>query len=363
VDDVYDANTGGWDNHFDGDPAAPLVTFPSQTYEGKLDAQTDRYISDGYLDDTCDGIVTLALTVNGVEHTAAARFCAGVPDWAPDSLPVRTLADDLEQVLLGPTVSGPIDTAEVADSIRRALETVRLMNTMAMNADQNIGGVVTNPVNQAAHEAGEFNRAFEPVFGQGNAPYPRVLGLHAAIVRSWHDSGVLPIPGSLLRSYDEAGDFSDMSRHKMPALMRGSDRLELTLTRRRTELLRRAALETQGPTDPEKAMLKLVDFFRPMAPLHGGIDTGTGPLSGKFVTPNLLLDYLKTGVAKGALAGAESGKPLVVPGDPDASAFVRLLRRVDHPMHGPYSQVIPGTDKIGLTIVTEWIAAMTPVNP
>ncbi|MER5982275.1 hypothetical protein [Streptomyces sp. NPDC001787] len=358
-DDVYDPAVGRWDDHFDGDPAAPLVTFPAQTYEGTLDQQGQRYISKGYVDDACDGIVGVEVTVGGRVLGASARICSGVPDFAPDSFHVRTLQDDLLQALFGPTVSGELDRDEVEDTLRRALETVRLMNTMAMNADQGIGGVATNATNQARHETAEYERAFEPVFGQGEAPYHQVLAIHEQLMTSWRN-GVLPIPRDLIRSYDEAGDFSTMARQKMPALMRGSDTLELALTRRQIELLRRAALETQATTEPERMMLLLVEFFRAMAPLHEHIPTESGPLSDLFVHPLDLLEHVRTANAQGPLAGAEAGQRLVTPGDAEASAFVRLLRREDHPMHGPFSRTVPGTDKTGLEIVEAWIAAMPP---
>lgn len=356
-DDVYDPALGGWDDHFDGAPGAPLVTFPAQTYEGTLDQQTQRYVSKGYVDDSCDGIVSVEVTVDGRVLGASARICSGVPDFAPDGFHVRTLQDDLVQALLGPAVSGALDRDEVEDTLRRALETVRLMNTMAMNADQGIGGVVTNATNQARHETAEYERAFEPVFGQGQAPYHQVLAIHEQLVTSWR-TGVLPIPRDLIRSYDEAGDFSTMARQKMPALMRGSDTLELALTRRQIELLRRAALETQATTEPERMMLRLVEFFRTMAPLHEHIPAESGPLSDLFVHPLGLLEHLRTANAQGPLSGAEAGQRLVTPGDPEASAFVRLLRREDHPMHGPFSLTLPGTDRTGLEIVEAWISAM-----
>jgi len=358
VDDVYDSTRGGWDDHWDGDPNAPLVTFPAGTYQGKNHPQTQRYISDGYFDDTCDGIVEVALEVGGRTLRSAARFCSGVPDFAPDSLHVRTLADDLEQAALGPESSGSASPEEVADVVRRALETVRLMNTAAMNADQGIGGTATNATNQAQHEATEYGRAFEPVYGQGAAPYFSVLRRHEALAESW-STGRLPIPEDLLRSYDEAADFSDAARRKMPALMRGSDTLELTLTRRQIAKLRRAAADTQTPKPPEEAMVELIRFFQGMAPLHTHIPTGEDTfVSQLFADPPTLLAYLRRASAKGPLAGAELNRPLVVPGDPEASAFVRLLRRVDHPMHGPFSRVVPGTAKTGLQLVIDWIASL-----
>lgn len=357
-DDVYDAQRGGWDNHFDGDPAAPINTFPGGTYQGKYDAQTRRYISDGYLDDACDGILTVEIAHGGRVHQASARFCSGVPDFAPDSFHVRTVGDDLDQALLGPTTGDPIERDSVTDIVRRAMETVRLMNTSAMNADQGLGGVATNFTNQAAHEAGEFGRAFEPIFGQGGAPYYPSLRHHEVLLERWRD-GVLPLPPDLLRSYDEAGDLRDEGRHKMPALMRGSDTLQLTLTRRQTDRLRRAAAASQAPSTPEQAMTTLIQFFREMAPLHDHIPVDGGRfLAQLFAEPAALLEYLRTAVAKGPLSGTEQNRPLVVPGDPDASAFVRLLQQVDHPMHGPFSRIVPGTGKTGLQIVVEWIQSL-----
>jgi hypothetical protein len=356
-DDVYDASKGQWEDHWDGDPSTPLATFPAQTYQGKLRPQTNRYISDGYFDDTCDGIVEVELQLNGRTLRASARFCSGVPDFAPDGFHVRTLADDLEQAILGPSVTGSPDPEVVGDMLRRTLETVRLMNTAAMNGDQGIGGVETNATNQAQHESVEFGRAFEPIFGQGRAPYYPVLAQHEFLVRSW-EGGVLPIPRDLIRSYDEAGDFSDMARRKMPALMRGSDRLQLALTRRQIETLRLAAEETQTSSTAEQAMLSMIEFFRSMAPLHTHIPTETGSLSQLFSNPAALLTYLKSAEAKGPLASDEQGRALVVPGDPDASALVRLLRREDHPMHGPFSRVVPGTEKTGLQIVEDWIESL-----
>ena len=58
---------------------------------------------------------------------------------APDALFVRTLADDLEQVIDGPDVA-PDEArksrvARAQDIIRRAYETVRFMNVAVMNGN------------------------------------------------------------------------------------------------------------------------------------------------------------------------------------------------------------------------------------
>ena len=67
-------------------------------------------ISRGYFDDACDGFVEVQLTLkDGSTLTAKARICAAPPAMAPDSLFVRTLADDLEQVINGPDVDARRD--------------------------------------------------------------------------------------------------------------------------------------------------------------------------------------------------------------------------------------------------------------
>ena len=60
------------------------------------------------------------------------RVGAGPPAYAPDALPIRTVADELEQALLGPTVApGDATLERVEEIVRRAFETVRLLNTDA----------------------------------------------------------------------------------------------------------------------------------------------------------------------------------------------------------------------------------------
>ncbi len=61
--------------------------------------------SRGYLDDACDGFVFVALRLkSGDRVTAYARITSGPPMLIPDARFVRSLADDLEQALLGPKV-------------------------------------------------------------------------------------------------------------------------------------------------------------------------------------------------------------------------------------------------------------------
>ncbi len=57
----------------------------------------------------------------------------------PDSLFVRSLADDLEQVIYGPEVSHDepyeVTRDRALDIVRRAYETVRFMNVSVMNGN------------------------------------------------------------------------------------------------------------------------------------------------------------------------------------------------------------------------------------
>src|SRR4029450_9793657 len=97
-------------------------------------------VSRGYLDDACDGIVEVRLKVKGrAPLEAAARIAASPPAVVPDSLFLRTLADDLEQVIHGPDVprgETPAETrARALDIIRRAFETVRFLNVAVMNGN------------------------------------------------------------------------------------------------------------------------------------------------------------------------------------------------------------------------------------
>ena len=64
----------------------------------------DKAVSRGYLDDACDGFVRARLvvdgkplTIDGQEVVAKARIGVAPPHYAPNSLFVRNLIDDLEQ--------------------------------------------------------------------------------------------------------------------------------------------------------------------------------------------------------------------------------------------------------------------------
>src|SRR5262249_26316685 len=129
VNDVYDPARGGWATYKDNVDDDPGVTIPVNVY-----ARDANDVSLGYLDDTCDGIVSVEVTVAGKPPRGAlARVTVGPPDFAPDSQLVRTIADEEAQMLFGPSLASTPEAEEVIGIVRRALETMRLMNTEYLN--------------------------------------------------------------------------------------------------------------------------------------------------------------------------------------------------------------------------------------
>jgi hypothetical protein len=242
ADAVYDPAKGGWKGYFDPTDvqANPLgvrrATNPAQIYAGK--AVGDNQISYGYLDDECDGFVEASLTIEGTTLQAYGRVVAGPPTFAPDSLPVRTMADELEQAMFGPDLETPltaVELAEVRDLVRRALETVRLMNTGQMNKPSSQRGV-----GMARMDYLDVNRALAPIVDPAVADSLAIRSRHERVLLAL-ESGSLAWFARVLRNYDEVGDLSEDARRKMPALMRGADGRHMALTRRQVSKVQAAA--------------------------------------------------------------------------------------------------------------------------
>jgi hypothetical protein len=243
ADAVYDPSKGKWKGYQDPidaktDPiGVRKATNPAQIYAGKSTADGNQ-ISYGYLDDECDGIVEVELQVNGTKLSAHARVAAGPPTFAPDSMPVRTVADELEQAMFGPDTDGPVTEEEIADVckiVRHALETVRLMNTAQMNKPSSQRGV-----GMARMDYLDVNRALEPIVAPAVADSLAIRSRHERVLLAL-DSGSLAWFARVLRHYDEVGDLSDDARRKMPALMRSADGRHLALSRRQVNKVRAAA--------------------------------------------------------------------------------------------------------------------------
>lgn len=359
ADDVYNSGQGRWDGHFDGMPDTPPFTNPAGIYANDGNGE-----SLGYLDDACDGIIECHIG----DFRAIARFSSGPPDFAPDSFPVRTVADELEQMLLGAAVTESVSVEEFSDIIRRALDTVWHLNTDFMNRS-----------GMAAHDANPrgFARAREPIFQPiTRAAYPLVRFFHQEVLKNLQ--GLKSEPGTpnfeaalfalgrvigMLRMPENVGDLSNSGRRKMPAMMRNSDGLHIALTKRQINKFRKALEQftpsTEQSSQPEQNLINFIKSNATASFFHTSISTGGGQnLSQLFGNPPALLNYLKTAVARGNIVPEVTGLPLVVPGNPDASAFVALISNPNHPMNGPFSVVDPTTNKSGITVVREWISSL-----
>jgi hypothetical protein len=240
---VYDPNKGTWKGYCDPiDPATDPIgvrkaTNPAQIYAGKA-TDDGNQISYGYLDDECDGIVEVEMETGGEKLSAYARIAAGPPTFAPDSMPVRTVGDELEQAMFGPDLDEPLTEQEISDVreiVRRALETVRLMNTAQMNLPSKQRGV-----GMARMDYLDVSRALEPIVDPAVADSLAIRSRHERVLLAL-ESGSLAWFARILRDYDEVGDLSDEKRRKMPALMRSADGRHLALTRRQVNKVRAAA--------------------------------------------------------------------------------------------------------------------------
>jgi hypothetical protein len=205
----------------------------------------NRAISRGYLDDACDGFVDVHLTLpNGLKLDATARICAAPPAMAPDSLFVRSLADDLDQVVYGPDVPvhepPKVTRARALDIVRRAFETVRFMNVVVMNGNDYRGRAALSLDSMPEEEAADTERAIRPVMAPGTVDTFAAMTLHQQAYAALR-GGAAPWFARLLRRPDEVADFTDHGRRKMPALMCGADNNYLALTWRQISTIEKTA--------------------------------------------------------------------------------------------------------------------------
>ena len=233
----------GWVDPHSSDLASRRTTNPGYVYAGWMDDKFNQY-SWAYFDDECDGIVEVEVNIAGKKFNAYARITAGPPSFAPDSMPVRTIADELEQAMYGPEFDGPASQQEIEDVrqiVRRALETTRLMNSAQMNAASTQPGA-----GMARMDYLDVLRALEPIFEPALADSLAIQARHERVLLAL-ESGSLVWFARILRNYDEVGDLSTETRRKMPALMRGPEGNHLALTRRQVAKIRAVAeLTTSG---------------------------------------------------------------------------------------------------------------------
>jgi hypothetical protein len=254
---IYDGKRGSWYHFQNEDPATETV--PPSLFAITPPAPSwlfnNRAISRGYFDDACDGFVEVSLTVDGVKLLASARICASPPAVVPDSLFVRSLADDLEQVINGPGVAEdePLEVtrARAEDIVRRAFETVRFMNVAVMNGNNFKGRNALTLDSMPEEEAADTERAIRPVMTPEGVDTLAIMTLHQQVYAALR-GGAAPWFVKLLRQPDEVSDFTDRGRRKMPALMCGADNSYLALTHRQIQSIRRVAVRRFTPDPPRQ---------------------------------------------------------------------------------------------------------------
>jgi hypothetical protein len=233
---------GDWVGFSEAKTPAPLLTVPGAIFAGYSDPDPKKgWTSWGYLDDECDGIVTVTLALGGTTLSAYARIGAGPPTFAPDAIPIRTVADELEQVLLGAKVDPKTVTlADAEEIVRRAIETVRLMNTAALNGNR-VEGRINAASTMVRQDTNDFSRYYQPIMDPALVDNHAVLALHQSVLAALR-SGTGAWFSEVLRRPDEIGDLSDRGRRKMPALMRGADGRYLTLSSRQIDTIVQVAV-------------------------------------------------------------------------------------------------------------------------
>src|SRR6478609_477507 len=221
---------------FQTDQRNPFLTNPNDIYEGAEDTDDDNPFlmgpSKGYFDDVCDGRVRVELKLkDGRVLRAHSWISACMPAFAPDSQPVRTVADELEQLILGPEITGgTVSIEDAADIVRRALETVRLMNTTVMNGNT-IYGRPNVAHTLGTQDTNDYGRNFAPIMAASMVDNLAVRQLHERVYAALR-SGSAPWFAQVLRRPEEVGDMTDVGRRKMPPMLRGADSRALALTRR-----------------------------------------------------------------------------------------------------------------------------------
>ena len=236
---IYDKHKGTWRGYEESDISKVFYTAPAQLFAG-YDSKKGYRISWGYIDDECDGFVSCKLNLSDeITLTAKAHISAGPPSFAPDTLPIRVVSDELEQILLSTDIEGEVSLEEAEEIIRRAFETIRLMNTTIMNGNSYEGkqNVASTMVRQNTND---FGRLYEPIMAPSLVDNLALQILHERVFNGL-SSGASPWFGDLLRKPTEIGDLSSKGLRKMPALMRGADGRSLTFTHRQINMIIKAA--------------------------------------------------------------------------------------------------------------------------
>jgi len=351
---VYDTKKGKWcgfeiNKKIDGGDSDYDGPFENETMPPSLFASVppappwlhdNVAVSRGYLDDACDGIVEVRLTPKtGKPLLASARITAGPPAVVPDSLFLRNLADDLDQVIHGPGIPSnepeEATRARAMDIVRRAFETVRFLNIAVMNGNPVRGRDPLDFDTMPAEEAFDTQRLMRPVVPERTADTLAILRLHQQVFAALR-GGAAPWFADVLRRPDEVADFTNRGRRKMPAMMCGADGNYLALTWRQINTIVRASRLSLPSATGSPAPKSVTDPMHPgpltprnlSAQLHyvaAGNPVATRPVTSvSNCTPGLEVDF--RAVWRRVFVGIELREwdNLVVRMDPDKTT--RKLR-------------------------------------
>jgi hypothetical protein len=340
---------GDPNNDFDG----RSLTNPNQIFAGYKVQENGKgfLVSYGYIDDECDGIIEAEIDTGRRMLRTFARVAAGPPTFAPDSKPVRSVGDELEQALLGPDVEATQhDIDAVKDIVRRALETVRLMNTGKLNAAGDVRGV-----GMARMDILDRGRKSEPIFEPLVADALAIRARHERVLLGL-ESGSLAWFARALREYDKVGDLTDEGRRKMPGMMRGADGRHLALTRRQVSRIRAVAEfilhNGRRPASPPAPAASYLQPLNRTAQLHfraRGNPPSTQPDSAiSNAYPGLEMDYRN--VWRRILEGIVLHESFNMVVEVERKELQQLLGKVLFTIDGqPVTATVTGPDNTGKT--------------
>ena len=241
------------------------------------------------------------------------------------------------------------------------------MQTSVMNGNQAIGGVSQNTNNMAGQDQGSYGRAMEPIFPPVGVEQAQVVARHEGMLNQVLAGGPVAV-SPRVRAYDKVGDLTNAGRQKMPAMMRGADGKHLALTRRQLSVIKRYEESVPPPPlpppeTPRDTMLKLIAHLRDnegAAGFHGAVPAGPGKtVQTLFATPPDLLDFLVTGKTQLGSVGVPAGQPLVVKGNPAASAFVAIVKGTSFMATKFQTPIATLGNRTGVEIVVAWISSLT----
>ena len=251
--------------------------------------------------------------------------------------------------------------------MRRALETMRMMNTDQWNRfyftepDFDPPSRFPEPRARYAVVKGRHEETLAALRGltPGASPGDRAMAI-----------GALRNIRGVLRNHEMSTDFTTGASQLMPAMMRGSDRSNLIVNRRQFSIIERAVVDftapdpqpqpQPAPVNPAEAdMLRIITGLSFHSNRHTRFVGADGrKLSELFSNPPSVLEYLKTAKVS-ETAGPLAGQPLIIPGNADGSAFIGLLQTVGHPMRSSFQAIDNQTQKKRIDIVREWINGLT----